>query len=67
MAQEPLFLTVGQATQRLKERGFAVHRDTVQRWCRTGKLPTVTAPGNGYYRIRVEDIDAILQPRPAAA
>lgn len=66
MAQETLFLTVGQATQRLKDHGMVVHRDTVQRWCRTGRLPAV-APGNGYYRIRVEDIDALLRPRSAAA
>lgn len=64
MPQEAPFLTVSQATERLSEAGLNVSRDTVQRWCRDKKLPSVTLPG-GYYRIRVEDVDALLQVDPA--
>ena len=67
MAQEHLFLTVSQATERLNRSGMNVHRTTVQRWCRSGKIPAATLPGGGYYRIRVEDIDAILTPKAVAA
>lgn len=63
MTQEPLFLTVSQATDRLNDSGLPVTRDAVQRWCREGKIPTVTLPG-GHYRIRVEDIDALLVTQP---
>lgn len=66
MTQEPLFLTVGEATARLNEKGLAISRDAVQRWCREKQIPTVTLPG-GHYRIRVEDVDALLTPQPAAS
>lgn len=67
MAQEHLFLTVSQATERLNKAGMNVHRTTVQRWCRIGKLPAAALPGGGYYRIRVQDVDAILKPKAVAA
>jgi excisionase family DNA binding protein len=59
MTQDHSFLTVRQAAERLTEAGMPVAKDTVQRWCREGKLAAVTLPG-GHYRIRTEDVDAIL-------
>lgn len=61
MTQEPSFLTARQAAERLTEAGMPVAKDTVQRWCREGKIPSITLP-SGYYRIRVEDVDALLAP-----
>jgi excisionase family DNA binding protein len=66
MTQEPLFLTVREATDRLNKAGMQVTRDAVQRWCREKQIPTVTLPG-GHYRIRVKDIDALLVPQPVSA
>lgn len=64
MTQEPPFLTVSQASDRLNAAGLSVSRETVQRWCRDKKIPAVTLPG-GYYRLRVEDVDALLVTQPA--
>lgn len=64
MTQEPLFLTVREAAERLTTAGMPIPQDAVQRWCREKKIPAVTLP-SGYYRIRVEDIDALLVPQPA--
>lgn len=66
MTQVPSFLTVSQATERLNAAGLSVSRDTVQRWCRESKIPTAALPG-GAYRIRIEDVDALLVTRPADA
>lgn len=60
MTQEPSFLTARQAAERLAEKGMPVSKETVQRWCRDGKISASTLPG-GHYRIRVEEIDAILR------
>ncbi len=67
MTQEHLFLTVSQATEHLNKAGLSVSRATVQRWCRIGRIPAAALPGGGYYRIRAQDVDAILRPRSAAA
>jgi excisionase family DNA binding protein len=66
MTQDTSFLTVGQATERLNAAGLPIRRDTVQRWCRDAKIPAVTLPG-GHYRIRVEDVDALLTAQPTEA
>ena len=63
MTQDPPFLTVSQATERLNKAGLTVSRDTVQRWCREKKVPTVQLPG-GFYRLRIEDVDALLVTQP---
>jgi excisionase family DNA binding protein len=60
MTQDHLFLTVSQATERLNQAGLTVSRDTVQRWCRDKKITSQTLPG-GFYRIRAEEIDAVLR------
>lgn len=60
MTQDHPFLTVSQATERLNQAGLTVSRDTVQRWCRESKITSQTLPG-GYYRIRAEEIEAILR------
>ncbi len=67
MTQEHLFLTVSQATERLNKAGINVHRTTVQRWCRIGRIPAVRLPGGSYYRIHAKDVDAILKPAEVAA
>lgn len=59
MTQDASFLTARQAADRLTDAGMPVAKDTVQRWCREGKITAITLPG-GHYRIRVEDVDAIL-------
>lgn len=64
MTQDHLFLTVSQATERLNEAGLTVSRDTVQRWCREEKVPALKLPG-GFYRMRAEDVDALLVTQPA--
>lgn len=66
MTQEHPFLTVSQATERLNQAGLTVSRDTVQRWCREGKINSQTLP-SGYYRIRSEEIEAILRGERAEA
>lgn len=66
MTQDPPFLTVRQATERLAESGLSVSKDTVQRWCRDSEIPALKLPG-GQYRIRVEDVDALLTPVSAEA
>jgi excisionase family DNA binding protein len=66
MTQEPLFLTARQAAERLSAAGAPVSKETVQRWCRDRKLTAVTMPG-GQYRIRTEDVDAILSIPASAA
>jgi len=63
MTQDHSFLTVSQATERLNSAGLSVSRDTVQRWCREKKVPTVQLPG-GFYRLRAEDVDALLIAQP---
>lgn len=65
MTQEPSFLTAREAAERLTNAGLPVAKETVQRWCREGQVPAVTLPG-GHYRLRVEDVDAILAGAPAA-
>ena len=64
MTQDTSFLTARQAAERLTEAGMPVAKDTVQRWCRDGKIASVRLPG-GYYRLRVEDVDALLTVAPA--
>lgn len=66
MTQEPPFLTVSQATERLNQAGLAVSRDTVQRWCRDGKINSQTLP-SGYYRIPTDEIEAIVRGERAEA
>jgi len=63
MTQDHSFLTVSQATERLNSAGLSVSRDTVQRWCREKKVPALTLPG-GYYRLRSDDVDALLVTQP---
>lgn len=63
MTQDQSFLTARQAAERLTDAGVPVAKDTVQRWCREHKLPAITLPG-GHYRIRAEDVDAILTSPP---
>lgn len=65
MTQEPLFLTVRQATDRLNAAGVTVKKETVQRWCRDGKIKSRRMPG-GQYMIRQADIDSILATAPEA-
>jgi excisionase family DNA binding protein len=59
MTQQPPFLTARQAAERLTDAGMPVTKETVQRWCREGRLPAIATLG-GHYRIRAEDVDAIL-------
>lgn len=66
MTQDHTFLTAREAAERLTGAGMPVAKDTVQRWCREGKLAAITLPG-GHYRIRAEDVDAILSAPAGAA
>ena len=52
-------LTVHEIAQRLR-----VDATTVRRWIKSGVLPAITLPSRGkrqVYRIKQEDLDAILQ------
>jgi excisionase family DNA binding protein len=66
MTQLPPFLTPRQASEYLTESGVAVSQDAVTRWCREGKIAAITLPG-GQYRIRREELEAILSGQPATA
>lgn len=59
MTQDPPFLTVPQAAQRLSDAGLAYSASTVQRWCRDQKIENVKLPG-GQYRIRTSVVDAFI-------
>lgn len=54
------FYRVGEAAALI-----GVHRDTVQRWCRTGKLPAIRLPTwsnkAGQFRIRLSDVNAVAK------
>jgi putative resolvase len=45
---------VGQVAEML-----GVHRDTVQLWCRAGKLAAIRTVG-GHYRIAADSLDAFI-------
>jgi excisionase family DNA binding protein len=53
MTQLPPLLTAGQVAKR-----FATSTDTVRRWAREGRIPSVTLP-SGRTVYRREEIDAI--------
>jgi putative resolvase len=38
---------------------LGVHRDTVQTWCREGKLPAIRTEG-GHYRVFASSLDAFI-------
>jgi len=66
MTQLPSYLTPKQAADYLVEAGVSITEDAVRRWARDGKVPAITLPG-GQYRIKREDIEAILSGTPAPA
>jgi excisionase family DNA binding protein len=66
MTQLPPYATPGQAADWLTEQGARTIEDTVRRWCREGKVPSIKTPG-GKYLIRREDILAILDLSASAA
>lgn len=63
MASDQMYLTTGEAAQRLRGRGVNVSEAQVRRWARKGRLETITLP-NGRRQIKAADIDAIA-PAPA--
>lgn len=54
-------LTAQQVAERL-----SVHPESVRRWTREGRLVAIALP-SGRKRYRVEDVDAMVRPRSAAA
>lgn len=47
----------------------AVHPETIKRWARSGRLPSVKTPG-GQFRFRRSDLDAVMtavEPDPERA
>lgn len=44
---------------------YNVHPETIRRWARTGKLPSVTLP-SGQKRYRPEDVESLAQSGDAA-
>lgn len=59
MTPLPALLTTAEVAEELR-----VHQKTVRQWVDTGKLPAITLPG-GTFRIRREDVEAILRVEPA--
>lgn len=61
VTKDKAFLTVSEVAEFLR-----VWPDTVRQWLHTGKLWGVKLPG-GAWRIRPEDLDALLERVPAGA
>lgn len=59
-------LTTGEAVARLAELGVPVHKDTLRRWAKSGRLQVIELP-SGQLRFRREDIDAIAATDPVNA
>lgn len=66
MTQLPQYSTPKQVAEYLTSLGLSVTEDAVRRWCREGKVAALTMPG-GQYRIRREDVEAILVSSSRAA
>lgn len=64
--RETDLLTVTETVERLAEMGIIVTPQTVQRWCKRGRIPAYRLPG-GHYRIAVGDVDALLANTVSAA
>lgn len=65
MTQLPMYLTPGQAADLLTGGGYVISEDAVRRWCREDRVPSIKTPG-GQYRIKREDVEALLVPARAA-
>ena len=65
MTQLPRYLTPREAADFLTAEGISITEDAVRRWCRDEKVPSITLPG-GQYRIKREDVEALLLPASAA-
>lgn len=61
------YLTTGEVVARLAGRGISVSRMTVQRWARTGKVPSMRLATGGQFLFRPEDIDALVVASEVAA
>jgi excisionase family DNA binding protein len=61
MPKPTQYLTLKQALERLADQGLTVSDETVRRWARSGRLPSIRTPGL-QRRYRIEDIDALLDP-----
>ena len=66
MTQVPSYLTPRQAADYLVAAGVQITEDAVRRWARDDKIPALTLPV-GQYRIKREDLDAILAGDRATA
>ncbi len=51
-------LNIGDAARLL-----GVTAQTVKRWARTGHLPSLPRPNNGWWRFYEVDVRALMQPR----
>lgn len=56
MEQKQIFISVAEAARRL---GYCT--ESVRRLIKAGQLPASVLP-NGQYRIKVKDLDSMLQP-----
>lgn len=66
MTQRTLLLTVPQVVERLAAAGVEVSQESVRQWARSGRVTAVRLP-SGHYRFRPSDVDALLEPIPAAS
>jgi excisionase family DNA binding protein len=57
MAQDSVWLTIGQAAERL-----GVHPTTLRRWADDGELPIMVTPG-GHRRFAVDEVDRFKEER----
>lgn len=59
--EPPELLTASEAARRL-----TVSVKTLTRYTEDGHLPVIVLP-SGHRRYRIEDVDALLKPKPASA
>lgn len=65
MTPDSTYLSIPQATQRLRDGGLDVNAAQVRRWVRKGQLASIQLP-NGRAQIHPNDLAALL-PVPAAS
>jgi excisionase family DNA binding protein len=66
MTSVPTFLSPGEAAELLTSKGVAASEATVRRWAKAGRIPAIRLPF-GRLKIRVEDVEALLEPTAGAA
>lgn len=68
MGKPATYLTTAEVIDRLAANGLSVSDETVQRWARTGRLPSYRrAIGRTKYLFDPKDVDALLEITKAGA